>query len=123
MKSIKINKMNNEKQEQIKAYILRNELNKNNRKRSIVYTRAILCNILLSEGLTLTDIGGFFGRSHSWVHHTLNLYNESKDYQDFRDLNNKILSEIFSETLEEMVLKCKDFSDLIQLQQKIKYQR
>jgi hypothetical protein len=123
MKSIKINKMNNEKQEQIKSYILRNELNKNNRKRSIVYTRAILCNILLSEGLTLTDIGLFFGRSHSWVHHTLNLYNDSKDYKDFRDLNNKILSEIFSETLEEMVLKCRDFSDMIQLQQKIKYQR
>ena len=115
--------MNNEKQEQIKNYILRNELNKNNRKRSVVYTRAILCNILLSEGLTLTDIGGFFGRSHSWVHHTLNLYNDSKDYKDFRDLNNKILSEIFAETLEEMVLKCRDFSDMIQLQQKIKYQR
>ena len=115
--------MNNEKQEQIKNYISRNELNKDNRKRSIVYTRAILCNILLSEGLTLTDIGSFFGRSHSWVHHTLTLYNESKDYKDFRDLNNKVLAEIFEETLEEMVLKCKDFSDLIQLQQKIKYQR
>ena len=115
--------MNNEKQEQIKNYILRNELNKDNRKRSVVYTRAILCNILLSEGLTLTDIGGFFGRSHSWVHHTLNLYNDSKDYKDFRDLNNKILSEIFAETLEEMGIKCRAFADMRQVQQKIKYQR
>mgnify|MGYP001596795703 FL=1 len=110
----------NTKIQKIKEYIEGKELKKPNRAREIVYTRAIICNMLKEEGLNLTETGKMFGRKHDWAIYMRKHYNNLKNYKDFSNIEEIVTNELFTETFDQKFLKCKNITDFINLQQQFK---
>ena len=110
----------NTKIQKIKDYIEGKQLKKPNRAREIVYTRAIICNMLKEEGLNLTETGKMFGRKHDWAIYMRKHYNNLKKYEDFSNIEEIITNELFTETFDQKFLKCKSITDFINLQQQFK---
>ena len=110
----------NTKIQKIKDYIEVKELKKPNRAREIVYTRAIICNMLKEEGLNLTETGKMFGRKHDWAIYMRKHYNNLKNYKDFSNIEEIVTNELFTETFDQKFLKCKSYTDFINLQQQFK---
>ncbi len=80
--------------DKIKDYIQAEGLNKPNRKRESVYKRVILCHYLTPQNLTLSFIGSLFGKDHSTVLHYQKVYEQCKDYEDFKMIEYYIYNDI-----------------------------
>lgn len=61
------------------------------KKRKYVYLRAIIAKRLRDKGLSLTYIGNELDKDHTTIIHYLKLYENSKQYPDFKKLINKII--------------------------------
>jgi len=107
----------NTKIQKIKEYIEGKELKKPNRVREIVYTRAIICNMLKEEGLNLTETGRMFGRKHDWAIYMCKYYNTIKKYEDFELIEKTLKADFNVFTFEQQFLNCQSYTDFINLQQ------
>ena len=110
----------NTKIQKIKDYIEGKELKKPNRAREIVYTRAIICNMLKEEGLNLTETGKMFNRKHDWAIYMRKHYNTLKKYEDFKLIEQRLKEDLNVFTFEQRFLNCKSITDFINLQQQFK---
>tara|TARA_R110002020_G_scaffold283158_1_gene498874 strand:+ start:6303 stop:6641 length:339 start_codon:yes stop_codon:yes gene_type:complete len=80
--------------ELIKRYIKENNLNNNNRKRYLVYTRSYLYAYLrFTYNLSLEKIGEFFNRDHATVINGLKIYDFFKDDKLYIELTDDVRKE------------------------------
>jgi len=123
--------MRKELLEKVKEVIKRDELDTSCRAQQMVYQRAFIYHLMQKHGYSLTKTGELFNRSHATIINGLNLYNSIKNDLVFLDYVSSYVVEFEDflyvtpsitklSKIEEAVLKCQNYFELCQLQERIK---
>lgn len=123
--------MRKELLEKVKEVIKRDELDTSCRAQQMVYQRAFIYHLMQKHGYSLTKTGKLFNRSHATIINGLNLYNSIKSDAVFLDYVSSYVVEFEDflyvtpsitklSKIEESVLKCQNYFELCQLQERIK---
>jgi len=123
--------MRKELLEKVKDVIKRDELDTSCRAQQMVYQRAFIYHLMQKHGYSLTKTGELFNRSHATIINGLNLYNSIKNDLVFLDYVSSYVVEFEDflyvtpsisklSKIEEAVLKCQNYFELCQLQERIK---
>jgi len=123
--------MRKELLEKVKDVIKRDELDTSCRAQQMVYQRAFIYHLMQKHGYSLTKTGELFNRSHATIINGLNLYNSIKNDLVFLDYVSSYVVEFEDflyvtpsisklSKIEESVLKCQNYFELCQLQERIK---
>ena len=123
--------MRKELLEKVKEVIKRDELDTSCRAQQMVYQRAFIYHLMQKHGYSLTKTGELFNRSHATIINGLNLYNSIKSDAVFLDYVSSYVVEFEDflyvtpsitklSKIEESVLKCQNYFELCQLQERIK---
>jgi|LauGreDrversion4_2_1035121.scaffolds.fasta_scaffold268020_3 hypothetical protein len=123
--------MRKELLEKVKEVIKRDELDTSCRAQQMVYQRAFIYHLMQKHGYSLTKTGELFNRSHATIINGLNLYNSIKNDLVFLDYVSSYVVEFEDflyvtpsisklSKIEEEVLKCQNYFELCQLQERIK---
>ena len=123
--------MRKELLEKVKDVIKRDELDTSCRAQQMVYQRAFIYHLMQKHGYSLTKTGELFNRSHATIINGLNLYNSIKNDLVFLDYVSSYVIEFEDflyvtpsisklSKIEEAVLKCQNYFELCQLQERIK---
>jgi len=123
--------MRKELLEKVKEVIKRDELDTSCRAQQMVYQRAFIYHLMQKHGYSLTKTGELFNRSHATIINGLNLYNSIKNDLVFLDYVSSYVIEFEDflyvtpsisklSKIEEAVLKCQNYFELCQLQERLK---
>jgi hypothetical protein len=83
--------MKNDLIEKVTYLIERDELNKRNRNRDIIYKKCYLMHRLRKEPLTFSEIGAFFNQHHASVIHNIQTHKDMMKYN--KDQYTKVIRE------------------------------
>lgn len=123
--------MKNELIEKIKSVIERDDLDKSNRNQQFHYRRIFLYAILRKHGVNLSQSGRLFNRNHATIINGLKIYDQirkdhvflayiesyQQEFSEYIHVNLKCWS------LEDEVLNCKNYWELVQLQEIIRQKK
>lgn len=123
--------MRQELLEKVKEVINRDELDSSCRAQQMVYQRAFIYHLMQKHGYSLTSTGKLFNRNHATIINGLNLYNSIKNDSVFLDYISSYIVEFEDflyltpsltklSKIEEAVLKCENYHQLVALQERIR---
>jgi len=107
--------------EKARIILIKHDLTGKDRVRIKNYKRICIAQFLRDNGVTFQEIADMMNRNHATVVHMIKNYNLFISYQDFKTVARDMFSELIDrETLEERVLRCQDYWEMVKLQKELK---
>ena len=112
--------------EEIQAIIDKYELKQKSRYMHLIYRRYYLYKVLKRDGMTLSQIGRLFGKSHATVINGINKHDTYMKYKDSAymlhtlELREKFVLPQYYKPLKQRVLECVSLEKLEKLKEQIR---
>ena len=116
--------------EKAKKLIEKDNLNSMSRVQELVWERVAISHLLRIEGYSTTKIGKLFNRDHSTIVHYGKLYDQAKNWDDYKEMETYVSIELDLEntefdkeleelTLPERVVRCTSYWQFRKLREKV----